>query len=233
MSAAHEARIDSVASYLLRSSAATVLDLGCGDGDLLARLAVGSQFSRLVGIDIDPRAIAGARATLGLPARESESRLEVLCDSFEEPGHAWSGFDAAVMLETIEHVDPGRLSRVEEAVFEAMHPGIVLITTPNQEFNVLHGLAPGERRHWDHRFEWPRARFRHWARGVAVRRGYTVSFVDIGPADPVLGSSTQMARFVDRVGSSAYATQGEDRIQTAAGQRYCCPSAVTAPQRPS
>jgi small RNA 2'-O-methyltransferase len=165
-----------------------VLDLGCGDGHLLARLAASSQFSRLVGIDIDPRAVATARATLALPTQGHDARTQVLCDSFEDPGHRWAGFDAAVMLETIEHVDPGRLSRVEEAVFETMQPGTVLITTPNQEFNVLHGLAPGERRHWDHRFEWPRARFRHWARGVASRRGYTVSFVDIGPADPDLGS---------------------------------------------
>jgi small RNA 2'-O-methyltransferase len=193
----HEARLRAVTSHLLQSGATTVLDLGCGDGHLLGRLAANSQFRRLVGIDIDPRAVATARAALALPTRGSHARTQVLCDSFEDPDHTWAGFEAAVMLETIEHVDPGRLSKVEEAVFEAMRPGIVLITTPNQEFNVLHGLAPGERRHWDHRFEWPRARFRHWARGVAFRRGYAVRFVDIGPADPVLGSSTQMARFSD------------------------------------
>jgi small RNA 2'-O-methyltransferase len=200
----HEERLHAVTSHLLQSGATTVLDLGCGDGHLLARLAATSQFSRLVGIDIDSRAIATARAALAAQGRDA--RTQVLCDSFENPGHTWAGFDAAVMLETIEHVDPGRLSRVEESVFQTMHPGTVLITTPNQEFNVRHGLAPGERRHWDHRFEWPRARFRHWARGVASRRGYIVNFVDIGPADPFLGSSTQMARFSKLPAANAAAT---------------------------
>lgn len=195
-SASHEERLHTVARCLLDSGAATVVDLGCGTGELLAMLGAHSQLTRLVGLDINPQAVAAARATLGLAAREHDARLQVRCGSFDQPDAGLAGFDAAVMVETIEHVDPGRLSRVEEAVFGAMQPRLVLITTPNQEFNVLHGLGPGERRHWDHRFEWPRARFRQWAHGVAARRGYGVSFVDIGPADALLGSSTQMARFI-------------------------------------
>lgn len=87
------------------------------------------------------------------------------------------------MLETIEHVDPGRLSKVERGVFGGMRPRTVLVTTPNQEFNVLHGVLPGRRRHPGHRFEWTRAQFRIWSSGVAGRNGYTVSFGDLGPTD--------------------------------------------------
>lgn len=194
-SASHDARLDAVVRCLLDSGAASVLDLGCGAGDLLVRLTPHAQFDRLVGLDLDPHAVAAAREMLGLEPGRREARVDVRCGSFTEPDPTLAGFDAAALVETIEHVDPGRLSLVEDAVFSAMNPELVLITTPNQEFNVLHGLEPGERRHWDHRFEWPRARFRQWARGVAARRGYVARFVDIGPVDPLLGSSTQMARF--------------------------------------
>lgn len=165
-------------------------DLGCGTGDLLVRLAAQDTFTRLVGIDIDAAAVAAAQHTLA-----RRERVQVHCASFEAPDASLAGFDAAAMVETIEHIDPGRLSRVEDAVFGRMRPKLVLVTTPNQEFNVLHDLGPGERRHRDHRFEWPRARFRQWARGVAERNGYKARFIDIGPANPLLGSSTQMARF--------------------------------------
>ena len=106
-----------------------------------------------------------------------------------------TGFDAAVMLETIEHIAPGHLPRVERAVFAGMHPRLLLVTTPNQEYNVLHGMAAGRKRHPGHHFEWTRAQFQHWAGGVAQRHGYSVSFSDLGPPDPVRGSSTQMAKF--------------------------------------
>jgi len=116
--------------------------------------------------------------------------------SFEEVDRELIGFDAAVMLETIEHIDPGHLPRVERAVFAGMHPGMVLVTTPNQEYNLLHGMVAGRKRHPGHRFEWTRAQFQHWAGGVAQRHSYAVSFTDLGPPDPLRGSSTQMARFV-------------------------------------
>ncbi len=170
-------------------------DLGCGTGDLLMRLAAQETFTKLVGIDVDPAAIAAACHTLHELRGARRDRVQVYCASFEAPDADLAGFDAAAMVETIEHIDPGRLARVEAAVFGRMQPELVLVTTPNQEFNVLHGLGPGERRHRDHRFEWPRARFRRWARGVAERNGYRARFVDVGPADPLLGSSTQMARF--------------------------------------
>ena len=100
-----------------------------------------------------------------------------------------------MLLETIEHIDPGRLPRVERAVFGAMRPRLVLVTTPNREYNTLHGMAPGRRRHPGHRFEWDRAQFRQWATAVATRNGYAVAFADLGEPDPQRGGSTQMACF--------------------------------------
>jgi len=194
----HEERLRTVLAHLRMSGAQSVQDLGCGTGELLMRLQHEPQFKTVVGIDIDQRSLAAARQTLGLDPLESldqTSRIRVCQASFEEVNRRLRNFDAAVMLETIEHIDPRRLSRVEDAVFGATGAGMILVTTPNQEYNAMHGMAPGEKRHPGHYFEWDRAKFRRWACGVAERKGYTVSFFDIGPLHPVLGSSTQMARF--------------------------------------
>lgn len=192
----HEERLDAVVHHLLSSGARRVLDLGCGDGQLLLRLTAHNQFERLVGIDIDEHALAAARQVLGLAHFGTTGRTHVQHGSFLAADSALSGFDAATMVETIEHIDARQLSRLEAAVLGNLRPQTMLMTTPNQEYNVLHGLAPGEFRHPDHRFEWTRAKFRQWAHGAAQRNGYRVSFFDIGPPDPVHGSTTQMARFV-------------------------------------
>jgi 3' terminal RNA ribose 2'-O-methyltransferase Hen1 len=191
----HLHRLETVIRHLLDSGATSVLDLGCGPGELLQRLAMQAQFSRIVGIDIDQRVLEAARQNLGLGWPNPADRVQVRYGSFEESDGDLCGYDAAALVETIEHIDPGRLSRVERAVFAGMRPRTVLVTTPNQEYNVLHGMAPNRFRHRGHRFEWDRARFRQWAEGIASRHAYLVRFFDIGPPDPLRGSSTQMAGF--------------------------------------
>lgn len=195
-SALHEERLDTVVRRLLGSGARSVLDLGCGPGELLLRLAQEAQFTRVIGIDIDEHVLRQARLLLGLGLPDQADRVQVRYGSFEDAEREFKGFDAAALVETIEHIDPRRLPRVERAVFGSMRPAIVLVTTPNQEYNRLHGMAPGRLRHPGHRFEWNRATFGQWARGVAQRNSYVVTFLDIGPPDPMHGSSTQMAHFV-------------------------------------
>jgi hypothetical protein len=70
------------------------------------------------------------------------------------------------------------------------------MTVPNAEHNVrFPGLAPGARRHRDHRFEWTRAQFRDWAAAVGDRYGYAVSYLPVGPDDPEVGPPTQLGVF--------------------------------------
>lgn len=195
-SALHEERLDTVVRHLLGSGASSVLDLGCGPGELLLRLVQQPQFTRIIGIDIDEQVLSEARLVLGLGLPGQADRVQVRYGSFEAADREFKGFEAAALVETIEHIDPRRLSRVERAVFGDMRPATVLVTTPNQEYNILHGMAPGQLRHPGHRFEWNRAKFQQWAQGVAARNGYHVSFMDIGPSDPLRGSPTQMARFM-------------------------------------
>lgn len=192
----HEERLDKVVQTLLSSKVVSVLDLGCGPGELLVRLAREEQFRTIVGIDTSQEALAEARARLSFHNEaRSDRKMSLYLASYTSLDEDFCGFDAAVMVETIEHLSPQRLSAVERAVFAGCRPKTVIVTTPNREYNVLHGIPDGILRHPDHRFEWTRAKFRRWADGVARRNGYKVEFEDLGAVDPVHGSSTQMATF--------------------------------------
>jgi len=107
-----------------------------------------------------------------------------------------AGFDAAVLMEVVEHIDPPRLAALGRVVFGHARPGTVVMTTPNVEYNVRYpGLPAGSMRHRDHRFEWTRAQFRSWADAVAAEHGYTVRYLPVGPDDPEVGPPTQLAVF--------------------------------------
>lgn len=106
------------------------------------------------------------------------------------------GYDAAAVVEVVEHLAPPRLSAFERVLFEFARPGTIVLTTPNREYNVTwETLAAGALRHTDHRFEWTRDEFRNWAERIAQHHGYSVRFLPVGPEDEKVGSPTQMAVF--------------------------------------
>ena len=189
VSPAHDERLNHVAELIVTSGAKSVVDLGCGSGALLQRLLSRSAFEQIVGVDPSLSALALAQSI------KSISQCRFLHGSFISNELNFCGFDAAAMIETIEHVLPGQLSRVEHTVFSYWRPKLVVMTTPNSEYNPVLGLAADEFRHSDHKFEWDRRKFHSWATGVAERNQYQVRFEYIGPKDPILGSSTQMAVF--------------------------------------
>jgi len=191
----HALRMDAVLDELHRSGARSVVDLGCGAGALLLRLVEDPQFIRMAGFDIDGEAVANARARPALQAAVDAGRLALDVGSFLAPVLTKERFDAAVLLETIEHIDPARLSLVERSLLGVLQPSMLIMTTPNVEYNPLYGLSPGQLRHPDHRFEWTRSKFRAWVQGLALRNGYVVVVSGIGPADPQRGSSSQLAVF--------------------------------------
>ncbi|CAN5649874.1 hypothetical protein BH23GEM9_BH23GEM9_33060 [soil metagenome] len=188
---------------LLVNGATTVADLGCGSGSLLERLAAEPQFRRIVGVDSSARALLVAEQRLTSADGSLDPRLSLRQGSLTAVHADLEGLDAVAMVETIEHLDPSHLGLLERSVFGRMRPSLVIITTPNREYNTLHGLKEGEYRHRDHRFEWDRKKFEAWATGVAGRSQYTVSFDGVGPANRWFGSSTQMATFRRIVASSA------------------------------
>ncbi len=193
-----EQRIQAVMATLRQLSATSVLDLGCGEGRLISELIGEPAIRSVTGLDVSHRALEVASERLHLdtlPAPQRE-RITLLHGSLTYRDKRLSGYDAAIAMEVIEHIDTPRLDAFEEVIFAAAKPGAVLITTPNVEYNVLFGgLVPGAFRHRDHRFEWTRGQFQAWSRQVADRRKYDVRFQNIGPEHPTYGTPTQMGVF--------------------------------------
>lgn len=193
-----EQRLAQVVAVLRESGARTVVDLGCGEGRLVKALLAERQFTKVTGVDVSVRALEVARDRLNLD-RLSElqrRRVELLHGSLVYRDQRLAGFDAAAVVEVIEHLDPFRLEAFERALFEAARPPVVVVTTPNAEFNVkFESLPAGAFRHRDHRFEWTRAEFAAWADAVAQRHGYAVRYQPVGGVDPVVGAPTQLAVF--------------------------------------
>jgi 3' terminal RNA ribose 2'-O-methyltransferase Hen1 len=190
-------RLEAVVSAVRKSGARRVLDLGCGEGNLLAALRADSQFTEIVGVDVSPGALTVARRRLRLD-RGADSRISVVHGSVVYPDPRLSGYDAVCLVEVIEHIDPHRLGALEAAVFGYARPQTVVITTPNADYNtVWESLPAGQFRHRDHRFEWTRAQLRAWARQVADDHGYSVTVSGIGPDDTEQGRGqpTQIAVF--------------------------------------
>ncbi|GAA4896537.1 3' terminal RNA ribose 2'-O-methyltransferase Hen1 [Streptomyces coeruleoprunus] len=191
-------RREAILAALRAAGASRVLDLGCGQGQLVAELLKDPRFTEVVGVDVSMRAlgIAARRLRLDRMGERQAARVKLLQGSLAYTDQRLKGYDAAVLSEVIEHVDLPRLPALEYAVFGAARPGTVLVTTPNVEYNVRwESLPAGHVRHGDHRFEWTRAEFRSWADAVAERHGYAVAFAPVGPDDPEVGPPTQMAVF--------------------------------------
>jgi 3' terminal RNA ribose 2'-O-methyltransferase Hen1 len=194
----NEERIASVASVLKSVGAKRVLDLGCGEGQLVQALLKEPTFEQITGVDVSVRALETATRRLRLKdAHETlRARVQLLHGSLVYRDTRLAGFDAAAAVEVVEHLDPSRLASFERVVFEHARPTTVVVTTPNREYNArFPSLPAGRMRHRDHRFEWSRAEFQQWAGRVAADHGYTTRFLPIGREDPEVGPPTQMAMF--------------------------------------
>lgn len=195
----HDQRLIAVLGVLKMAGAQRVLDLGCGEGRLLALLLKESTFTEIVGVDVSHRALERAADRLRLdrlPAKRRE-RLTLLHGSLTYRDERLHGYDAAAVVEVIEHLDSARLAAFAEMLFGAAKPQTVIITTPNGEYNVLwESLPAGQFRHRDHRFEWSRAEFAAWAAQIAEQFGYTIEEIaPVGPVDATVGAPSQMGVF--------------------------------------
>ncbi|WP_155334861.1 3' terminal RNA ribose 2'-O-methyltransferase Hen1 [Acrocarpospora corrugata] len=199
-------RREAVLAALDDVGARTVIDLGCGSGQLVGALLANRAITKIAGVDVSAHALTLAARKLKLDRMPEarRDRLDLFQGSLTYTDIRFAGFDAAVLMEVVEHLDPPRLPALERVVFGAAKPGHVIVTTPNAEYNVRYETLTGMR-HPDHRFEWTRAEFRDWASAVAARYGYRVAYRPVGDDDPELGSPTQMAIF----------TAGDDDVRAA------------------
>lgn len=191
-------RMAAVVAVLQSSGAKRILDLGCGEGKLLRELLHEKSFQEIVGMDVSFRSLEVASQRLRLermPAKQRE-RLKLIQGSLMYRDKRLAGYDAATIVEVIEHLDPPRLAAFERVLFQEARPKTVVVTTPNAEYNVKFATLPaGQFRHKDHRFEWTRHEFQQWSNRIAEQFGYSVRFLPVGEEDSQAGSPTQMGVF--------------------------------------
>lgn len=192
----HDLRLDRVADVLKSARVARVLDLGCGEGKLIGRLIKERGITEIVGVDPSLRSLetAARRLRLDQAGEAKRNRLKLQMGSLTYADRRWQGFDAATLVEVIEHIDPARLSALERSLFGDAQPDLVIVTTPNRDYNAMfEDMEEGRLRHPDHRFEWTRAEFQAWGNRVAKTYGYEGRFEPIGPIDETHGAPSQMA----------------------------------------
>ena len=194
----NQQRLETIVQTLKAANAKTVVDLGCGEGKLIRLLLADISFQEILGVDVSHRALEIARERLEykFSSVKQLERVQLVQGGLTYRDGRISGYDAAVAIEVIEHLDLDRLPAFERVLFEFAHPQTAIVTTPNVEYNVrFPNLASGKFRHKDHRFEWTRLEFETWATRVADRFGYQVKFGAIGNLDSAVGAPTQMAIF--------------------------------------
>lgn len=191
-------RIDAVLAALKAAGARRVVDLGCGEGRLIRALLADGEFAEIAGVDVSQHALQRAARSIHLDQmsdRERE-RVRLFQSSLTYRDRRLAGFDAATLIEVIEHLEPTRLPALERAVFGSARPRTVVVTTPNVEHNLrFESLPAGTMRHRDHRFEWTRSEFQTWGRRVGDEHGYGVRFLAVGDDENEVGAPTQMAVF--------------------------------------
>ena len=194
----NDLRHQAVLRALRDAGATTVLDLGCGEGKLLRLLLADPRFTRVTGADVSMQTLSIARERLNvdqLPDRQRE-RLTLFQTALTYRDRRLEGYDAAALVEVVEHVDLDRLPAFERCVFADARPKTVIVTTPNRDWNAtIPGLSGGTLRHRDHRFEWSRQEFAAWAARIGDAFGYSVALQGVGDADRAFGCPTQMAVF--------------------------------------
>ena len=194
----HQQRLELAVEKLVTCGAGSVIDMGCGEGKLLRMLIKQRQFTSIAGMDISHGTLSKAKQRLhwdDMAPRQKE-RLNLFQGSLTYRDERLAGFDAAALIEVIEHLDEDRLQAFERVVFEFARPGTVVLSTPNVEYNALFdSMHEGTLRHDDHRFEWTRSQFENWANAVCENHNYKVEFSAVGEVDEKVGAPSQMGVF--------------------------------------
>ncbi|XWS11515.1 hypothetical protein CRYUN_Cryun37aG0004700 [Craigia yunnanensis] len=215
-------RVEYAVQHIKKSCATSLVDFGCGSGSLLESLLdYPTSLETIVGVDISQKGLSRAAKVLhsklttksdpDAPGRSIKSA--VLYDgSITDFDSRLCGFDLGTCLEVIEHMEEDQACLFGDVVLGSFRPRILIVSTPNYEYNVIlqksnltsqeddpeekiHSQSCKFRNH-DHKFEWTRKQFNHWASELAVRHNYSVEFSGVGgSADLEPGFASQIAVF--------------------------------------
>jgi len=117
------------------ASTRRILDLGTGDGRLLALLKIDRPDSEGVGLDVSETMLAQACERFG-----GDQRIELLQHDMALPLPSLGSFDAVVSCFAIHHLEDERKRSLYAEVFERLEPGGIYA-------NLEHVASPTDRLH--------------------------------------------------------------------------------------
>ncbi|CAN8325440.1 unnamed protein product [Cochlearia groenlandica] len=211
-------RVEYAVKHIKESSASTLADFGCGSGSLLdSLLDYPTSLQTIIGVDISKKALARAAKMLHLKLNKEACNIEsaTLYDgSILEFDSRLYDIDIGTCLEVIEHMEEDQASEFGEKVLSLFRPKLLIVSTPNYEYNtILQQSTPVAQeenhtedkpestqlpkfRNHDHKFEWTREQFNNWASKLAQRYNYSVEFSGVGGSGDVEpGFASQIAVF--------------------------------------
>lgn len=172
-----DARADAIVLELREAAAHTVVDLGCGDGKLLARLVREKALTKIVGFDVAHLALEAAASRMKLDRRgaKKSERIDLWHGSLYYSDARLSGFDAAVLADVVQYLPQERLAEMERVVFQQACPNTVVV--------MLNGAKRDEDASAD---GWSAKRFDAWASGVSERSGYRIRLLSPGSSQQAI-----------------------------------------------
>ncbi|CAI0545522.1 unnamed protein product, partial [Linum tenue] len=209
-------RVEYAVQHIRNSSAASLVDFGCGSGSLLdSLLDYPISLETIVGVDISRKSLSRAAKILHSKLAANTDiavKSAILYDgSITVHDPRLCGFDIATCLEVIEHMEEEDASLFGDVVLSYFRPKILIVSTPNYEYNVILQKSAGSQeedsdekvhsqtckfRNFDHKFEWTRQQFSEWACQLAEKHNYNVVFGGVGGTDGVEpGFASQIAVF--------------------------------------
>lgn len=191
-----ELRREAVAEVLLANKATSVIDLGCGDGSMLAFLADELSDARLGGLDASPKAIRDAAKKLLKPGARALAENDLFVGSLLYRDKRIARWDAAILSEVIEHFEPERAELVMANILGYARPRLLAVTTHNKTYNALYPFLEIEAaRHPDHRREFAEQEFVEFCQKFAASFDYEFESGGVGEFWAGFGQPTLLGVF--------------------------------------
>lgn len=177
-----------------------IVDMGAGEGKLSARLAYIPGVEAILAVE--PSGQSRLRSMERFAKLEGRSGVvampEPIIGSLFYFDEQMQNQDVMILCEVIEHIEEYRLNGIMDTIMNEYQPEVLLVTTPNKEYNEVYAMEQEHFRHHDHRFEWTRAELVSRCEEWTQQGNYGYEIMGIGEHAEGYGQPTQLVIFERR-----------------------------------
>ncbi|WP_338707925.1 3' terminal RNA ribose 2'-O-methyltransferase Hen1 [Paenibacillus amylolyticus] len=177
-----------------------IVDMGAGEGKLSARLAYIPGVEAILAVE--PSGQSRLRAMERFAKLEGRSGVvampEPIIGSLFYFDEQMQNQDVMILCEVVEHIEEYRLNGIMDTIMNDYQPEVLLVTTPNKEYNEVYAMEQESFRHHDHRFEWTRAELASRCEEWTQDGNYGYEIKGIGEHVEGYGQPTQLVIFERR-----------------------------------